>query len=105
VGGQALVEILVGKVNPSAKLPITMEKRLRDNPSTANYPTTSDAFAIRYTEGIFMGYRGFEKYHIEPQFPFGYGLSYTSFQYSNLRVTPGAWVPSDQHPVEVSFAV
>ncbi|HEY0791135.1 MAG TPA: glycoside hydrolase family 3 C-terminal domain-containing protein [Chthoniobacterales bacterium] len=104
-GGQALGEILFGDVNPSAKLPFTMEKRLVDNPSTANYPTTGDAFSLRYTEGIFMGYRGFEKNRVQPQFAFGYGLSYTTFEYSNLRVTPGAWVPNGKNPVEVSFTV
>jgi beta-glucosidase len=87
-GGQALAEILFGDVNPSGKLPITMEKRLPDNPTTANYPTTTDALSIRYTEGIFMGYRGYEKNHIQPQYPFGYGLSYTKFNYSGLKITP-----------------
>src|ERR1700730_6220259 len=87
-GGQALAEILFGDVNPSGKLPMTMEKRLRDNPTTANYPTTTDAFSIRYTEGIFVGYRGDEKNHIAPQYPFGFGLSYTTFAYSDLDISP-----------------
>jgi beta-glucosidase len=100
-GGQALAEILFGEVNPSGKLPITMEKRLRDNPTTANYPTTSDALSIRYTEGIFVGYRGYEKNHITPQYPFGFGLSYTSFRYSDLDVSK----VSSEDSVEVSFTV
>jgi beta-glucosidase len=100
-GGQALAEILFGDVNPSGKLPITMEKRLLDNPTTANYPTTSDALSIRYTEGIFVGYRGYEKKHITPQYPFGFGLSYTSFQYSDLDVSK----VSTEDSVEVSFTV
>ena len=87
-GGQALGEILFGDVDPSGKLPMTMEKRLRDNPTTANYPTTTDALSIRYTEGIFVGYRGFEKNHITPQYPFGFGLSYTTFAYSDLDIEP-----------------
>jgi beta-glucosidase len=87
-GGQALGEILFGDVDPSGKLPMTMEKRLRDNPTTANYPTTTDAFSIRYTEGIFVGYRGYEKNHIAPQYPFGFGLSYTTFAYSDLDIEP-----------------
>ena len=87
-GGQALGEILFGDVDPSGKLPMTMEKRLRDNPTTANYPTTTDAFSIRYTEGIFVGYRGYEKNHIAPQYPFGFGLSYTTFAYSDLDISP-----------------
>jgi beta-glucosidase len=85
-GGQALGEILFGQVNPSGKLPITMEKSLADNPTTANYPTTSDALSIQYTEGLFVGYRGYEKHHITPQYPFGFGLSYTTFSYSDLDV-------------------
>jgi beta-glucosidase len=102
-GGQALGEILFGDVNPSGKLPFTMEKRLADNPTTANYPTTSDASAIQYTEGIFMGYRGYEENHIQPQYSFGYGLSYTQFRYSDLSITPPIWL---QHrPSEVSFRV
>ena len=87
-GGQALGEILFGDVDPSGKLPMTMEKRLRDNPTTANYPTTTDAFSIRYTEGIFVGYRGYEKNHVSPQYPFGFGLSYTTFAYSDLDIEP-----------------
>ncbi len=86
VGGLGLGEILFGDVNPSAKLPISMEKRLPDNPSTASYPTRSDAFTINYTEGIFMGYRGFDTFGIKPQFSFGYGLSYTTFTYSDLSI-------------------
>jgi beta-glucosidase len=85
-GGLALGEILFGDVNPSAKLPITMEKRLQDNPTSANYPTSSNATTIYYAEGIFVGYRGYEKNHTEPQFPFGYGLSYTTFTYSDLKI-------------------
>jgi len=87
-GGLALGEILFGDVNPSAKLPITMEKRLRDNPTSANYPTSSGATTIQYTESIFVGYRGYEKNHTEPQFPFGHGLSYTTFSYSDLDIQP-----------------
>jgi beta-glucosidase len=102
-GGQALAEILFGDVNPSGKLPITMEKRLADNPTTANYPTTTDALSIRYTEGIFMGYRGYEKNHVQPQYPFGYGLSYTKFRYSDLSITPSEL--SHDRPIEVSFRI
>ena len=85
-GGLALGEILFGDVNPSAKLPITMEKRLQDNPTSANYPTSSDATTIHYAESIFVGYRGYDKNRTEPQFPFGYGLSYTTFTYSDLKI-------------------
>jgi beta-glucosidase len=103
-GGQALGEILFGDVDPSGKLPMTMEKRLRDNPTTANYPTTTDAFSIHYTEGIFVGYRGYEKNHIAPQYPFGFGLSYTTFAYSDLDISPSN-KSKDQPLAKVSFPV
>ena len=85
-GGLALGEILFGDVNPSGKLPITMEKRLQDNPTSADYPTSGDATTIDYAESIFVGYRGYDKYQTEPLFPFGYGLSYTTFMYSDLNI-------------------
>jgi beta-glucosidase len=102
-GGLALGEILFGDVNPSGKLPVTMEKHLQDNPTTANYPLTSDASTIQYTEGIFVGYRGYEKNQIEPQFPFGYGLSYTTFGYSDLKIAPPQ-LNGNNH-VNVTFTV
>jgi beta-glucosidase len=89
-GGRALAEILCGDVNPSGKLPFTFEKRFEDNPAYPNYPAVDAAGTIApYKEGIFVGYRGFDKSGIEPQYPFGYGLSYTTFEYSDLSVAPG----------------
>jgi beta-glucosidase len=85
-GGQALAEILFGAINPSGKLPITMEKHAQDNPAFANFPTDLNASMINYSEGLFVGYRGYEKNHIQPQYPFGYGLSYTTFRYSDLDI-------------------
>jgi beta-glucosidase len=87
-GGQALAEILFGDVNPSGKLPITMEKHAQDNPAFAGFPTDPNAVTITYSEGLFIGYRGYEKNHIQPQYPFGYGLSYTTFRYSDLDIDP-----------------
>jgi len=84
-GGRALAEILFGDVNPSGKLPATFEKKWEDNPSSHFYDTAVAKQAI-YGEGIFLGYRGFDQKGIEPQFPFGFGLSYTTFSYDNLRV-------------------
>jgi beta-glucosidase len=86
-GGTALGEILFGDVNPSGKLPATFEKRWEDNPSYAYYQST-DGVAIYYTEGVFVGYRGYDQNQIEPQFCFGHGLSYTTFGYSDLVVPP-----------------
>lgn len=83
-GGNALGNILSGKVNPSAKLPFTIEKKWSDSPSYGNYDETRKEKKVYYNEGIFVGYRGYEKNNIEPLFPFGYGLSYTTFEYGNL---------------------
>ena len=62
------------------------------------HPTT-----INYSEGIFIGYRGYEKNHIQPLFPFGFGLSYTSFSFSNLKIEPAVF--NGHQPVKVSFTV
>ncbi|MCM1121963.1 MAG: glycoside hydrolase family 3 C-terminal domain-containing protein [Eubacterium sp.] len=83
VGG-AVCDILFGKVNPSAKLPETFPLRLEDNPSYLSYIGEGDV--VEYREGIFVGYRYYDKKKIDVLFPFGYGLSYTTFEYSNLTV-------------------
>lgn len=85
--GQALAEILFGKVNPSGHLPATFERRAEDNPTFADYYPDGDSIQVRYKEGIYVGYRGYEKNGTKPLFPFGYGLSYTIFKFSNLKVT------------------
>jgi beta-glucosidase len=95
-GGQAIAEILFGATNPSGKLPITMEKHAQDNPAFASFPTDPNASTITYSEGLFVGYRGYEKNHIQPQYPFGYGLSYTTFRYSDLDVDPIVLKQDDQ---------
>jgi beta-glucosidase len=83
--GNAVVRVLLGKVNPSGKLPVTFPKRLQDSPAfiNASYPGCRE---VNYGEGIFVGYRYFEKAEIEPLFPFGHGLSYTEFKYSKLSI-------------------
>jgi beta-glucosidase len=87
-GGTALAEILFGKVNPAGHLPATFERRAQDNPTYNNYFSHGPGNRIDYKEGIFVGYRGYEHNHIKPLFPFGYGLSYTTFKFSNLAVSP-----------------
>ena len=87
-GGQALAEILFGEVNPSGHLPVTFEQRAEDNPSFHSYYPEGDTKPVKYTEGIFIGYRGYEHNHTQPLFPFGLGLSYTKFSYSHLSVVP-----------------
>jgi beta-glucosidase len=88
-GGNALARVLFGDVNPSGKLPATFPKKLSDSPAHAlgNYPGTNGT--VSYAEGLLVGYRWFDTKNIEPQFPFGFGLSYTTFQYSNLKLIPG----------------
>ena len=82
--GAAVVNLLFGKVNPSGRLAETFPKRLEDNPSFLFYFGENDR--TPYREGIFVGYRYYTKKKIEPLFPFGYGLSYTHFEYSDLTV-------------------
>jgi beta-glucosidase len=101
-GGLALAEILLGDVNPSGKLPATFERRFEDNPSYASYYPEAGSLRIPYKEGVFVGYRGFEKNNVKPLFPFGHGLSYTTFEYANLTVTPEK---TKDGRVEVSFDV
>ena len=84
-GGTALAEILFGDVNPSGHLAATFERSWEDNPTHDNYYPEKGSNRIVYKEGIFVGYRGYEHNKTKPLFPFGYGLSYTNFKYSNLK--------------------
>ncbi len=87
-GGRALAEILLGDVNPSGHLPATFEKRAEDNPTFHNYYPDPGTKRVEYKEGIFVGYRGYEKNKVKPLYPFGFGLSYTTFKFANLAVSP-----------------
>jgi beta-glucosidase len=84
--GNAIANVLFGLVNPSGKLPDTFPRRYEDNPSFPYYPGENDK--VVYGEGIFVGYRHYDAKNVEPLFAFGHGLSYTSFEYSNLKVSP-----------------
>lgn len=84
VGG-AVVDILYGRVNPSAKLPETFPKQLQDNPSYLYYPGEGDT--VEYREGVFVGYRYYDTKNMDVLFPFGHGLSYTTFDYSNIKLS------------------
>jgi beta-glucosidase len=83
-GGRAIADVLFGLVNPSGKLPVTFLKQWEDSPAYGNYPGADDI--VEYKEGIFVGYRHFDAKAIAPEFPFGFGLSYTQFNFSNLRI-------------------
>ena len=84
--GTAIGEALFGKVNPSGKLPMTFEKKWEDNPTYNSYYDPDHDFHVPYTEGIFVGYCGYDKFNREVQYPFGFGLSYTTFKLSDMRV-------------------
>jgi len=82
--GGAIAELLFGKANPCGKLAETFPKKLNHNPSYLNFPGENDR--VEYKEGIFVGYRYYDKKEIEPLFPFGFGLSYTEFEYSDMKI-------------------
>lgn len=82
-GGNAIAAILSGEVNPSGKLPVTFPVRYSDNPAYLDYPGGRE---VRYGEGIFVGYRYYDYKGVDPLFPFGFGLSYTDFEYGELEV-------------------
>jgi beta-glucosidase len=88
-GGNALAAVLLGEVNPSGKLPATFPKKLADSPAHALEAYPGAHGSVTYAEGLLVGYRWFDTKHLEPQFPFGFGLSYTTFQYSHLKLLPG----------------
>ncbi len=88
-GNQALAEILFGDISPSGKLPISLARRWEDCESYGNYPGVNHH--VKYAEGIFVGYRHFDQGKVKPLFPFGFGLSYTSFKYSGLTVEQTAY--------------
>jgi len=100
-GGHALASVLFGDADPSGKLPVSFPKKWEDSPAASNYP--GENLKVKYAEGIYVGYRYFDTRNIEPQFPFGFGLSYTTFKYSGLAVTPAN--ASGNQPVEVSLNV
>ncbi|WP_145326181.1 beta-glucosidase family protein [Paenibacillus xylanexedens] len=98
VGG-AIADLLYGEVNPSGKLAETFPAKLSHNPSYLNFPGEGDR--VDYREGIFVGYRYYDKKELEPLFPFGYGLSYTTFEYADLKVDRTELTDQDEVNVHV----
>ncbi|MCL6663799.1 beta-glucosidase family protein [Paenibacillus amylolyticus] len=98
VGG-AIADLLYGEVNPSGKLAETFPAKLSHNPSYLNFPGEGDH--VDYREGIFVGYRYYDKKELEPLFPFGYGLSYTTFEYADLKVDRTELTDQDEVNVQV----
>jgi beta-glucosidase len=109
-GGTALAQLLFGEFNPSGRLPISIERRWDDNAVHNSYYPKPGEHKVEYSEGVFVGYRHFDKSGIKPLFPFGYGLSYTSFAYKNLTIAPASEPTSNAAPskgplVTVAFDV
>ncbi len=98
-GSNALGQILFGETNPSGRLPVTFPRRLEDNPAYLYYSSGREA---NYGEGVFVGYRYYEKRNVEPMFAFGHGLSYTTFEYANLRLSS---VVASGQPIDVRVDV
>jgi beta-glucosidase len=104
-GGTALAEILFGVQNPSGKLPASFEKRWEDNPTFNSYYDVNQSKRVAYKEGLLVGYRYYDTKNVEPLFPFGFGLSYTTFEFRNLKITPAATAMTGDQKVTVTFTV
>ena len=92
--GNSITDVLFGDVNPSGKLPQSFPLRLEDNPAFINYPGENGR--VRYGEGIFVGYRYYDKKKVKVLYPFGHGLSYTSFAYGDLHLSAEQLSPNDE---------
>jgi beta-glucosidase len=102
-GGTALAQILFGDYSPSGKLPASFERRWEDNPTFNGYYPKRGEKRVAYSEGVFLGYRHYDRSAVKPLFPFGFGLSYTTFEYSGLQVSPAEG--NARTPVGISFYV
>ena len=103
-GSRALSDILFGRVNPSGKLPMTFERKKEDNPSYYTYSDQGQKH-VAWTEGVFIGYRGYEKNNVKPLYPFGFGLSYTTFKIDDLSVDTDKKTDDGTPIVSISFSV
>jgi len=101
--GNALADVLFGDVAPSGKLPVTFPRSDRDTPVSSPEQYSKTELVARFSEGLGVGYRGYDLLGLEPLFPFGHGLSYTSFAYAQLQVEPET--TDGTRPIRVSFTV
>jgi beta-glucosidase len=101
--GGAIADLLLGAANPCGRLAETLPRRLEDTPSYLNFP--GEAGHVRYGEGVFVGYRGYDALGREVSYPFGHGLSYTSFEYADLQARVSGRVADDDLAVEVSCRI
>ncbi len=116
-GNLAVAEIISGVTNPSGKLPITIERDFKDSPGYPYIPEGEELYSgweydfdmdhpvydVNYTEGIFVGYRWYEKHNIKPLYPFGFGLSYSTFEYSDLKTNADIYKAGDTVKVKVTI--
>ncbi|HEX6710736.1 MAG TPA: glycoside hydrolase family 3 C-terminal domain-containing protein [Rubrobacter sp.] len=101
--GSAAADLLIGAANPSGRLAETLPLRLEDNPSYLNFP--GEHGHVRYGEGVFVGYRGYDALSLPVSYPFGHGLSYTSFDYTDLTATVSGSAEDDTLAVAVACTV
>jgi beta-glucosidase len=102
-GNTAVAEIVFGNINPSGKLPVSFEKKWEDNPVHNSYYDDDNDLHVKFTEGIFIGYRHYDTAAVKPLFPFGFGLSYTNFNFSNFKISKTNIKKSEG--VEVTFTI
>jgi len=100
--GNAIADVILGNYNPSGKLPISFPRSWSQEPASIQHYTKNDTL-LKYTEGLYVGYRHFEHANLKPSFPFGYGLSYTTYKYSDLKVQNSS--TNGQPNVQVSFKI
>lgn len=101
-GGNALADVILGNINPSGKLPWTMPIKLEDSPAHATHSFPGGE-SVTYSEGILVGYRWFDTKKIEPLYPFGFGLSYTDFEFSNLETDKETYDANDVITVSLTI--
>jgi beta-glucosidase len=99
--GNSIADVLLGKAEPGGRLPQTFPCRLEDDPAYINYP--GEAGHVRYGEGLYVGYRYYEKKKIAPLFPFGFGVSYTQFRFGALTLSAESIGPDET--IEASIEV
>jgi beta-glucosidase len=100
--GNSIADVLLGKAEPGGRLPQTFPHRLEDDPAFINYP--GEGGHVRYGEGLYVGYRYYEKKKIEPLFPFGFGLSYTQFRFGALTLSAGTIGPGETVQASIEVA-
>ncbi|HEX7340448.1 MAG TPA: glycoside hydrolase family 3 C-terminal domain-containing protein [Rhodanobacteraceae bacterium] len=99
--GKAIASVLFGDVNPSGKLPVTFPRSLADGPTSTEQRWPGANGKTTYSEALEVGYKWYDARHVKPLFPFGYGLSYTTFKFSHLTVSPNTITPSGEVKVSV----